>query len=161
MWSSRFGRGYVPVAKGFTYWYLIENYGKILQGKNIIRHSEKSPGQILNNFLRFVRLPRGLNHYRTYVKYSQYCSDFIDSLLCHMLQCLWSIKSYAVGMNHAYPRSVIVASHQASSISLLGSVYALCVRQSVNEACYQSASMCPCQLSFHQCSTFVHQSYGV
>ena len=95
------------------------------------------------------------------MKYSQYCSDFIDSLLCYMLQCLWSIKSYAVGMSHAYPRSVIVVSHQAGSISLLGSVYGLCVRQSVNEACYQSASMCPCQLSFHQCSTFVHQSYGV
>jgi len=61
-------------------------------------------------------------------------------------------------MSHAYPRSLIVASHHVGSISVLGSAYGLCVRQSVNEACYQSASMCPCQLSFHHYSTFINHT---
>jgi len=95
------------------------------------------------------------------VKYSQYCSEFIESLLCNLLQRLWSIRSYAIGMSHAYSGSLIVASHHVGSISVLGSAYGLCVRQIVNEACYQSASMCPCQLSFHHCSTFIinHTEY--
>jgi hypothetical protein len=121
----------------------------------------KTPLTNSEYIFRFISLPRGLNHIRTYVKYSQYCSNFIDSLLCHLLQGLWSIKSYAVGMSHAYSGSLIVSSHHVGSIAVLGSAYGLFVRPIVNEACYQSASMCPCQLSFHHCSTFINQSYGV